>query len=163
MKRVSFESMNCSLARSLEVFGEWWSLLIIREAMWGSSRFDEFQKRLGIARNILSVRLKHLEEHGIFERVQSEENARISDYKLTEKGRDLFTAVVAIMQWGDKWVHTNTDAPIIFIDRKEGKEIVPIRVQGPSGNHLSLSDIDIRPGPGAKRATIRRANDANRE
>jgi DNA-binding HxlR family transcriptional regulator len=149
--------MNCSLARSLEMVGEWWTLLIIREAMWGTSRFDDFHKRLGIARNILTTRLAALEVHGIVDRRPTEESARIYDYVLTEKGWDLFTTIVSLMQWGDRWVHAKAGPPIQFFDRVSGKRIQEIAVRNAEGKPLSPQEVDIRPGPGAHRATVRRA------
>jgi DNA-binding HxlR family transcriptional regulator len=160
MKRSSFESMNCSLARSLEIVGEWWSLLIIREAMWGTSRFDDFHKRLGIARNILTSRLTKLEADGVLQRQASAESARIHDYVLTAKGWDLFTTVVALMQWGDRWIHAKAGPPIEFFDAASGKPIQPLAVHNGAGQPLRPDAIDIRPGPGARAATVKRANTA---
>jgi DNA-binding HxlR family transcriptional regulator len=162
MKRSSFEAMNCSLARSLEVFGEWWSLLIIREAMWGTSRFDDFHTRLGIARNILVTRLEKLEQEDVIERRQSPENARIYDYVLTGKGWDLFPVVVAIMQWGDRWIHNDSGPPIQFFDQASGLEIKTMDLQNQKGKSLQPSQIDIRPGPGADKATQKRADAVKR-
>lgn len=162
MKRSSFEAMNCSLARSLEIIGEWWTLLIIREAVWGTSRFDEFHHRLGIARNVLATRLERLEEAGVIERKQSAESARVFDYLLTPKGWDLFPAIVAIMQWGDRWIHQSEGPPIQFFEHSTGKGIKPIAVQNQLGKALRPDQIDIRPGPGADRATIKRAKEARR-
>jgi DNA-binding HxlR family transcriptional regulator len=157
MKRSSFESMNCSLARSLEIVGEWWTFLIIREAMWGTSRFDDFHKRLGIARNILTTRLARLEEHGIVHRRPTAESARIYDYVLTEKGWDLFTSIVSLMQWGDRWIHTKAGPPIQFFDSASGKQIQNVSVRSVKGKSLKPNEVDIRPGPGARRATVIRA------
>jgi DNA-binding HxlR family transcriptional regulator len=158
MKRTSFDGMNCSLARTLDVIGEWWTLLIIREASWGTSRFDEFHQRLGIARNVLAARLERLEETGILERKQSDESARIFDYLLTEKGWDLFPILVAMIQWGDRWIHSSEGPPIQFFDRSTGKEIKSISIQNVSGKTLLPFQLDIRPGPGADSATVKRAN-----
>jgi DNA-binding HxlR family transcriptional regulator len=157
MKRSSFESMNCSLARTLELVGEWWTLLIIREAMWGTKRFDDFHGRLGIARNVLATRLARLEECGLLQRRPTAENARIHDYLLTEKGWDLFTAIVALMQWGDRWLHAKQGPPIQFFDSVGGKPIQTLAVRDETGEVLRPMEIDIRPGPGARRATVHRA------
>jgi DNA-binding HxlR family transcriptional regulator len=162
MKRSSFESMNCSLAQSLEIIGEWWTLLIIREALWGTSRFEDFHLRLGIARNILTTRLVRLEQFGLMERRVSAENARIFDYVLTEKGRDLVTSIVALMQWGDRWIHDKIGPPIEFFDKIKGTPIRPVAIQTSSGKSLAPDQIEIRPGPGANKATIRRAKIADR-
>lgn len=103
MQRVSFREMDCSIGQSLEVVGEWWSLLIVRDAFLGITRFDDFQQRLGIARNVLTNRLTHLVEEGIFERVAYSEHPERFDYVLTEQGRDLWAVIVALRQWGDRW------------------------------------------------------------
>jgi DNA-binding HxlR family transcriptional regulator len=156
MKRTSFEDMNCSLAGTLEVVGEWWTLLILREAMWGTARFDDFQRRLGIARNILTIRLVKLERHGMIART-----AR--DYLLTEKGWALFPSVVALMQWGDDWIHKTEGPPIMFFDAKAGHPIQRIGIRDAAGNDLSPKEVAIRPGPGAAEATRRRAERAQEE
>jgi DNA-binding HxlR family transcriptional regulator len=157
MKRSSFEAMNCSLARALEIVGEWWTLLIIREAMWGTSRFDDFHQRLGIARNILTTRLAKLEEDGILERRATAHSARIHDYVLTQKGWDLFTTVVALMQWGDRWIHTKAGPPIQFFDGRAGQPIQQLAIRNSKGKALQPAEVDVRAGPGARASTVKRA------
>jgi DNA-binding HxlR family transcriptional regulator len=157
MKRISFESMNCSLARSLEIVGEWWTLLIIREAMWGTSRFDDFHHRLGIARNILSARLVKLQDAGVIQRKVTGDSARVHDYLLTDKGWDLFPAVVALMQWGDRWIHAEEGPPIQFFDRNGGQEIQAIVLRNARGRPLRPDQIAIKAGPGARKETVKRA------
>ncbi len=103
MQRSSFREMHCSIGQSLEVVGEWWSLLIIRDAFMGSTRFDQFQESLGIARNVLNQRLSHLVAEGVMERVAYSEHPQRFDYVLTDQGRDLWPVVVALRQWGDRW------------------------------------------------------------
>ncbi len=149
--------MNCSLARTLELIGEWWTLLILREAMWGTSRFDDFHLRLGIARNVLTARLETLLKAKLIERRPTEHSARIFDYVLTEKGWDLFPAVVALMQWGDRWVHQKQGAPIVFVERSTGVQIENIALRENGGRVLNRAEIEIRPGPGADRCTRQRA------
>src|ERR671910_624925 len=102
MRRASFEDMSCSVALSLEVIGEWWTLLILRDAFFGVTRFEEFQTRLGIARNILAKRLDTLVEHGVLER-RCYDNARGRyDYVLTDKGKALWPVLVTIRHWGEE-------------------------------------------------------------
>jgi DNA-binding HxlR family transcriptional regulator len=103
MRRTSFEDMQCSVAQALEVVGEWWSFLIIRDAFLGVNRFGQFQDRLGIARNVLSARLDALVEHGVLKRVAYQDNPVRHEYKLTEKGRDLWLSLTALREWGDRW------------------------------------------------------------
>ncbi len=101
MKRSSVAHLECSIARSLELVGEWWSLLVIREVFFGHHRFETMREELGISRNILTDRLNTLVEGGILHRVPVE--AGHHEYRLTEKGADLYEVLVAIMQWGDRW------------------------------------------------------------
>src|SRR3982750_1566113 len=95
--------MNCSVAQCLEVVGEWWSLLIVRDAFLGVRRFDDFQARLGISRNILNQRLTTLADPGVLERIPYQDNPPRSEYRLTDKGRDLWPVLTAMRQWGDRW------------------------------------------------------------
>src|SRR4051794_17159634 len=110
VRRASFEDMTCSIARSLEVIGEWWTLLILRDAFLGVTRFEEFQERSGIARNILSARLDTLVEHGVLERHCYDEARSRYDYVLTDKGKALWPVLVTIRQWGDEWEVGNRNA-----------------------------------------------------
>ena len=103
VQRTSFEDMNCSVAQCLEVVGEWWSLLIVRDAFLGVRRFDDFQARLGISRNILNQRLTKLVDEGVLDRVPYQDNPPRSEYRLTDKGRDLWYVLTAMRQWGDRW------------------------------------------------------------
>ena len=102
MDRKSFSDMHCSVAQCLEVVGEWWSLLIVRDAFLGVRRFDEFQSRLGISRNILNQRLARLVETGVLTKVPYSEHPPRSEYRLTDKGRDLWPVITTMRQWGDK-------------------------------------------------------------
>ena len=103
MRRKSFEEMNCSVAQTLEVVGEWWSMLIVRDSFLGITRFDDFQQRLGISRNILADRLDHLVDKGVLARVPYQDHPVRYDYRLTDKGRDLWLVLTAMRQWGDRW------------------------------------------------------------
>ena len=103
MRRKSFEGMNCSVAQALEVVGEWWTMLIIRDSFLGITRFDDFQRRLGISRNILADRLDHLVDKGVLTRVPYQQHPVRHDYRLTEKGRDLWLVLTAMREWGDRW------------------------------------------------------------
>jgi DNA-binding HxlR family transcriptional regulator len=104
MRRVSFAEVACPIAQSLEVIGEWWTLLIIRDAFFGVTRFDEFQENLGIARNILASRLDTLVAAGVMERQCYDEGRGRYDYLLTDKGRALWPVIVTLRQWGDAWI-----------------------------------------------------------
>lgn len=120
MRWDSVKSMNCSVARTLSVVGERWTMLIMREAFLGRHRFDEFQQGTGIARNILSARLRDLVRDGIFDRVRSDgDNARI-EYRLTKKGFDLYPVLIAMMRWGDTWLSGESGPPMTLIHRTCG-------------------------------------------
>ena len=164
MRRKTFAHMNCSIARALEQIGEWWTFLILREAFMGTRRFDKFQRHLGIARNILSARLKKLVARGILERrVAAEdarrvaaEDARRVEYRLTEKGRELFPVMMALRQWGDRWVIGVERAPVIVVERESSQPIAELRVTSRDGRPLRPSDVRMIPGPGAAAATKER-------
>jgi DNA-binding HxlR family transcriptional regulator len=111
MKRTSYADMPCPMAQALERVGEWWSLLILRECFRGTRRFGDFERRLGIAKNVLSSRLKHLVEAGVLERRPSKDDAREIEYRLTESGKDLAPVLIALAQWGDRWIY-GVKAPV---------------------------------------------------
>src|SRR5687768_15499171 len=101
--RNRFDKMNCSVARSLEVLGDWWTLLVVREAFIGTRRFSDFQERLGISKNVLTQRLVHLVDWGVLERVDVGEHGAHYEYVLTPMGKDLAVVMTALRQWGDRW------------------------------------------------------------
>lgn len=137
MKNKNYNDMQCPIARCLDHIGEWWSLLIIRDAFRGYKRFDEFQKSLGIATNILTRRLKGLVESGILEKRQYGESKNRFEYILTPQGQDLSPVLMTMMQWSSKHIESNEPisqivniqtkevADIVLIDKKTGLEITP--------------------------------------
>src|SRR5258706_2359255 len=132
MLKRDYEGQNCSVASALEIVGERWTLLIIRDAFAGLSRFEEFRESLGLARNVLTDRLDKLVEHGIFERVPYGDRADRFDYRLTQKGLDLHVALVGLRQWGDKYLF---DKPPTVARRKSDKKrlvaaLAPARTKG---------------------------------
>lgn len=141
--------INCSVAKSLNLFGERWSLLIIREAILGSSRFDEFHERIGIARNMLNTRLQKLVKNGIFDKQVSDHSARVFHYRLTQKGKELLPVIVSIMQWGDRWVQKEGDTPIVIFEASSGHAIKKMILSATNGRALGLEDIRITTGSGA--------------
>lgn len=136
--------LNCSLARALHSVGDWWTLLIIRDAFFGLTRFSDFQRSSGIARNILANRLQSLVEAGIFKRQGTSERPI---YQLTEKGRALLPALVALMQWGDAW-QSGGDAPVELMDER-GRAVQPVRVENRLGETITAETVRFKPGPGA--------------
>jgi DNA-binding HxlR family transcriptional regulator len=153
MYRKRFDEMDCSIARALDEVGEWWTLLIVRECTQGSSRFDEFQSGLGIARNVLTARLERLTELGILERFPIAERANTFGYRLTSKGSDLYPVLVALMQWGDKWLRPNGKPPIELVEHSSGKRVETVEVRGPGREALSYRDVRFAAGPGATKKT----------
>jgi DNA-binding HxlR family transcriptional regulator len=153
MQRKSFAGMNCSIARALDEVGEWWSLLIVRECTQGSTRFDELQSRLGIARNILTARLERLIGLGVLERFSLEERANTYGYRLTRKGEALYPVLVALMQWGDRWAAKDGKPPTALVDDATGAPIEQITVRSASGEPLSYRDVRFIRGPGAGETT----------
>src|SRR4051794_16149111 len=121
MLKRDYEGQNCSIARALEVVGERWTLLIVRDAFLGLRRFDQFQESLGIARNVLTDRLNRLVEEGILERVRYSERPERYEYRLTPKGVELNVALTSLRQWGDKY---RTDKPPRVLRRKADKKPV---------------------------------------
>ncbi len=137
--------MNCSIARTLEQVGDWWTLLIIREAFFGTRRFGEFQAHLGIAPNVLSARLQGLVGHGILRAVSESENGRVLDYRLTDKGRDLFPIIVALLQWGDRHAPVPGGPPVNIVDRERGQPIAAMQVRSEDGRVLQARDVLAKP------------------
>lgn len=132
------------LARSLEVLGEWWTFLIIRDAFFGIRHFEAFQASLGIARNVLSARLAKLVETGILDRRPDQHDGRRIEYRLTEKGKALLPTIVAIAQWGAEWMRGRDEPlPYFFYDRSTGAPIPGMSVRSADGRQLGPRDIGI--------------------
>jgi DNA-binding HxlR family transcriptional regulator len=153
MRRTSYEDMNCSVAQCLEVVGEWWSLLILRDAFLGIRRFDDFQARLGISRNVLNQRLNHLVEHGVLERVPYQEHPPRSEYRLTDKGRDLWPVVTAMRQWGDRWAAPD-GPPVEFVHTACGHVSEAVPTCSRCGEPLDAGDVRAVPGSGRRGADL---------
>ena len=120
MRKASFADMHCSIAQSLEVVGEWWTLLILRDAFLGVRRFEDFVERLGISRNVLTIRLDSLVAAGILERRPYDEGRGRYDYLLTDKGRALWPVMTALRQWGDEWIYGDGHEPLLIEHRSCG-------------------------------------------
>src|SRR5262245_21899234 len=150
MHRTSFATMNCSLARSLEVIGDWWTPLIVRDLFLGVTRFDDLVEDLGISRNLLASRLKALVANGLVERRRYEERPPRYDHVLTEAGRDLVPPLMALTAWGDRWVPPRGGKPPVYVHRKCGQEFEP-EVRCPyCGDKVFAADVLARPGPGGR-------------
>ncbi|KLL09767.1 MULTISPECIES: helix-turn-helix domain-containing protein [Protofrankia] len=147
MRRVSFEDRACSVARCLEVVGDWWTMLIVRDLTFGVTRFDDIQRRLGVARNVLTQRLEHLVRHEVVERVPYQDHPARYDYRLTEKGRDLWQVLTAMRQWGDRWAATG-GPPVEMVHLDCGHVATAVPHCSECGAELRVSNMRAVPGPG---------------
>lgn len=147
MARKRFDDSTCSVARALNEVGDWWSLLIVLQAMYGTRRFVDFQQELGIARNILVDRLCKLVDNDVLRRVDVGEHGPRHEYRLTDKGRDLFPVVIALRQWGDKWNPAPDQQSLDLRDRRSGQPIRQMSVQDKKGNPLSVRDVFLPGDP----------------
>ncbi len=156
MSKKRFNEMNCAVAQSLEAIGDWWSLLIIREALFGTTRFSDFSKILGISTNILTNRLAHLVEHEILQRVDIGADGKRYEYRLTRKGASLGTAILALQQWSDRWICGKGNEPVVLFDAESGAQIPQLSLKNADGTPYNSSNIVAKAGPGANDATRRR-------
>ncbi len=146
--------MDCSVAQCLEVVGEWWSMLIIRDAFLGVTRFEEFQSRLGISRNILQSRLGTLVNAGVLSRVPYSTHPPRVDYRLTAKGRDLWPVLNAMRQWGDAHA-APTGPPVEIVHTACGRRTSAVVVCASCGEPLGGRDVEAVPGPGRHGPVVR--------
>jgi DNA-binding HxlR family transcriptional regulator len=144
-----YDNQMCSVARALEVVGERWSLLIVRDVLLGLRRFDELQAHLGIARNVLHTRLQRLTDTGVLERRCYQKHPPRYEYRLTDKGLDLWPAIVALMQWGDRHARPRGGVPVVLEHRNCGGDVDEHRICARCGARLSARDVRALPGPGA--------------
>ena len=145
MLNRDYEGQNCSIARALEVVGERWTLLIIRDVFLGLHRFDELQESLGIARNVLTDRLNRLVDEGVLERVLYSERPERYEYQLTKKGRDLQIALAALSQWGDAYL---SEKPPRLLRRKVDKKLVVAALVPKGTKSLRADELEAVDGPG---------------
>lgn len=145
VKRTSFEDDDCPIARALDVIGDWWSLLIIREALLGSRRFGEFQTRLGLAKNILTVRLRVLVDRGLLKTVPASDGSAYQEYVLTPKGRGVFPILVALRQWSEEFDERPEQIATILVDREKGRPVRKLELRAQDGRLLSAADTALRP------------------
>jgi DNA-binding HxlR family transcriptional regulator len=155
MQRTSFGNMQCPIARSLERVGEWWSILILRDALQGLTRFDQFQKSLDIAPNMLTRRLNALVEGGLLERRRYSERPPRDEYLLTKRGRDFRPVLLALLNWGNKHFAPE-GASVLLADSKTGAIADPVLVDRASGRRITETDYVVVPGPAAGEQTRRR-------
>ena len=152
--RESYSAENCSVKRALDIVGEKWTLLVLREAFYGARRFEQFQAHVGCARNLLSERLNTLVEAGVLRRVPYREPGQRERHEnhLTDKGLDLLPAVIALMQWGDRWEADPAGPPVKIVHRDCGQPVELVMRCDRDDVRLTARDTRPRPGPGARRA-----------
>jgi DNA-binding HxlR family transcriptional regulator len=150
VKRTSFEGDSCPIARSLEAIGDWWSLLIIREALFGLRRFGEFQTKLGMAKNILSARLHALVDHGILATAPASDGSAYQEYVLTPKGRGTFPILVALRQWSEEFDDHPEQIATILVDKEKGRPVRKLELHSQDGRLLMAADTALKPRTGSK-------------
>jgi len=149
MLKRDYEGQVCSIARALEVVGDRWTLLIIRDVVLGRTRFDQLSDSLGVASNVLTDRLNRLTAEGVLERIPYNERPERFEYRLTKKGRELGLVLIALMQWGDRHL---SDTPPRIARRRSDRSPVSVRLVGKDGSVVAPHDLELVPGPGAVKA-----------
>ena len=144
----TYENQVCSVARALEVLGDRWTLLVLRDAFSRVRRFEDFQRSLGVARNVLTDRLNRLVDEGILRRVPYQERPVRFEYRLTDKGRDLYPVLIALMQWGDRYTAGEAGPPVELIHEPCGQHTQPRLVCDHCGEPIDPRDMRPQPGPG---------------
>jgi len=147
VERKSFQDMPCSVAQCLEVIGEWWSMLVVRDAFLGVRRFDEFQSRLGIARNVLTQRLRKLVDAGILAKRPYQEHPTRYEYVLTDKGRDLWPVLTSMRQWGDRHAAPH-GPPVRVVHQRCGLGHEFVMACAHCGERVTARDVRAEPRPG---------------
>ena len=155
VKRTSFEDDDCPIARSLDAIGDWWSILIIRDALLGSRRFGEFQKHLGLAKNILTTRLRTLVDQGILTLAPASDGSAYQEYVLTPKGRGVFPILVALRQWSEEFDEHPEEIATLLVDKEKGQPVRKLELYSQDGRLLSAADTALKPRPvkGGKRVS----------
>ena len=149
VKRTSFEKAECPIARSLDVLGDWWSRLIIRDAFLGIRRFGEFQKNIGLAKNILAVRLRALVDQGILTTAPASDGSAYQEYVLTPKGRGVFPILVALRQWSEEFSGEPQGFSTLLVDRGKGRPVRKLELRSEDGRLLQVGETELKPNPRA--------------
>jgi len=144
MKRTSLQDAACPIARTLDVIGDWWSLLIVRDTLGGPRRFGELQKNLGLAKNILAARLRSMTAQGILEAIPAADGSAWKEYSLTPKGHALFPVLVAMREWGETYQFPDGDCPVELVDRQSGQPVRNLELRAADGRLLSAADTMLR-------------------
>lgn len=150
MRWSDLPNVSCSLARAVSVVGDRWTMLVLRDLFLGVRRFEDFERRLGIARPVLSQRLKKLVEEDVLARVRYEERPARYEYRLTDKGRDLYPVVISLTTWGDKHMPTKAGPPVVTRHKACGAFVSPQLSCPECGEPIQAGDMEAMPGPGAE-------------
>lgn len=155
MRKTSFADMQCSLARSLDRMGDWWSPLILRDLYVGVVRFDELVEDLGVSRNLLAQRLDALVARKLVVRRAYQQRPRRYEYRLSAAGKDLIPVILALTSWGDRWAQPREGAPVEFLHESCGRKFEPHITCSVCGERIEADKVKVVPGPGgaAKRGT----------
>ncbi len=148
MKRTATSAWPCTIARSVDVLGDHWNLLLIREACLGTRRFDDFQRALGIGRNILTQRLNALVDEGIMRRVEYQQNPPRHEYRLTDKGRDVYPILAALAAFGERWLVGEEGSPLVLRHTACGHDMHAVVTCSQCAEPLDVRDVQARRGPG---------------
>ena len=148
MKRTPFADWPCSIARAVDILGDWWTPLVLRESYYGVRRFEDFQKTLGIGRNILTQRLNRLVDEGLLVRRPYQEKPLRNEYVLTDKGRDFYPVLAAMIAWGDRWLSDEEGPPIVLRHSTCGRDTTAVVVCSECGDPIRAKDMRPRLGPG---------------
>ncbi|CAL9356636.1 putative HTH-type transcriptional regulator [Actinosynnema sp. ALI-1.44] len=143
VRRVHFEEAGCPVSRSVDAVGDWWSLLIVRDAFDGVRRLVDFQRSLGVAKNMLSARLRALVANGVMVPVPPADGGFQREYVLTQKGRDLFPVIVALRQWGERHCFVPGEPHTVLVDRADGRPVAQVEVRAESGAVLGPDDTVV--------------------
>jgi DNA-binding HxlR family transcriptional regulator len=144
VKRKSLSGAECPVARALDTIGDWWSLLIVRDAFDGIRRFSEFQQNLGIAKGMLTTRLRDLVELGILELAPASDGSAYQEYVLTEKGRGLFLVIVALRQWGEDHLYRADEPRSSLVDIEKGAPVARLELRAKNGRFLDWSETEVK-------------------
>jgi DNA-binding HxlR family transcriptional regulator len=145
VKRTSLADSACPIARALDVIGDWWSLLIIRDAMLGRRRFGEFQKSLGLAKNILATRLHTLVDRGILKMAPASDGSAYQEYVPTPKGRGIFPILVALRQWSEEFDEHPEEIATLLVDSDSGRPVKKLELHASDGRLLGFGDTTLKP------------------
>ncbi|MDX2649632.1 helix-turn-helix domain-containing protein [Streptomyces sp. PA03-1a] len=148
MQKKDFSDGPCPVARTLGIVGDWWSLLIVRDALNGVRRFNDFHRSLGCAKNILSSRLTKLVEHGVLRTVPASDGSPYREYELTEEGKGLRLVLLALRQWGEANLFEPGEERTTLVDRATGRPVAPLGMRDADGRPLGPDDVELRtPAP----------------